>query len=441
MSGKIKKLINCIIRSNAKTNQALVNMTKAKLMLKGINPDSYSFFSEDDLQILEILENFARDAGIEDCIFEENLDNILISYSSKKNVEEAVDEIKSHFTGFDPKLVVFFAASCFEPALISREMRNAFDNAAVMGCSTAGEIISGKMLKDSIVAMALNSKIIADVKIEVIQDIKEENRVPEMISSFENYYGKSIREMDYKEYVGLILFDGLSFAEEKIMEKIGDHTNITFIGGSAADYMQFFSTFVYANGYSYSGSAVVALLKPAVEFDIIKTQSFCELGKKLTPTEVNKEKREVVKFNDMPAVAAYAKSLGVSVSDLEKCFMRNPVGLMIDGEPYVRSPQKIVDDRIVFYCNVSEGMELSLLKSTNIVEDTRNALNDKLQKFGYISGLISFNCILRALELESEGLTCEYVKLFENIPTIGFNSYGEQYIGHINQTATILVFK
>ena len=42
------------------------------------------------------------------------------------------------------------------------------------------------------------------------------------------------------------------------------------------------------------------------------------------------------------------------------------------------------------------------------------------------------------MELKNNGLDKEYGALFENIPTIGFSTYGEAYIGHINQTATML---
>ena len=46
-------------------------------------------------------------------------------------------------------------------------MQAAFPDAAVFGCSTAGEIISGKMLDESVVAMAFNAQAIGDVKIVV----------------------------------------------------------------------------------------------------------------------------------------------------------------------------------------------------------------------------------------------------------------------------------
>ena len=49
--------------------------------------------------------------------------------------------------------------------------------------------------------------------------------------------------------------------------------------------------------------------------------------------------------------------------------------------------------------------------------------------------------ILRALELGQKGQSDDYGELFEGVPTVGLSTYGEQYIGHINQTATMLVFR
>jgi hypothetical protein len=52
-------------------------------------------------------------------------------------------------------------------------------------------------------------------------------------------------------------------------------------------------------------------------------------------------------------------------------------------------------------------------------------------------GLVVFNCILRTLEMKDQGITEAFGKLFTR-PSVGFSTYGEAYIGHINQTATIL---
>lgn len=143
----------------------------------------------------------------------------------------------------------------------------------------------------------------------------------------------------------------------------------------------------------------------------------------------------------MPAVKAYAQAIGIQEDKVTDHFMSHPVGLIADGEIFVRSPQQVKGDSIIFYCNILEGTEVSLLESTNIVEDTKKALNDKIKEMGKISGIINFHCILRTLELEQKNKTKSYGEIFSNIPTIGFSTYGEEYLGHINQTSTMLVFK
>jgi hypothetical protein len=117
-------------------------------------------------------------------------------------------------------------------------------------------------------------------------------------------------------------------------------------------------------------------------------------------------------------------------------FMSNPMGLMVGDEPFVRSPQRVLEDgSMVFYCQIREGTELELLESTDIIADTGKALA------GFHRALIVFNCILRTLQLQEEGQCEAYGALFADSPAVGFNTYGEEYIGHLNQTATMLAFR
>jgi hypothetical protein len=367
--------------------------------------------------------------------------SINIASSSKDTVKEAVEELKGQLGGVNAKLVIFFASTKYDPAAISAQMQASFAGVEVIGCSTAGEIVSGQMLKNAVVAMALDGAAVQDVKVEVVEHLQEQVNVDPAFSAFEKHFGEPVNAMDHGKYVGIVLVDGLSGAEERLIDKVGDLTNVTFIGGSAGDDLKFQATHVYANGRSYSNAALLALLKPGTPFTFIKTQSFCDLGKKLVVTRANEAQREVLEFNGKPAAAAYAEALGTSVSDAPERFMHNPVGLVIEGEPYVRSPQQIKGEKMAFYCGVTEGMELSVLESTNIIDDTAQALAKAKAELGAISGIINFNCILRTLELDSKQLSGEYAALFAQVPTIGFSTYGEQYIGHINQTATMLVLK
>ena len=365
--------------------------------------------------------------------------NIVSANSSKESVAAVVSDLQEQFRNLEAKLVIYYASSRYAPEEISRQMQAAFPAATVFGCSTAGEIASGMMLKNSVVAMGFNQQAIKDVRVEVIEDLNQDSR--SSFDAFERHFGKTMAQMDPKQYVGIILIDGLSTKEELIIDRIGDLTNINFIGGSAGDDLKFAATQVYANGKSYSNAAVLAIMEPATEFACIKTQSFNILPKKLVVTKAHEANREVAEFNDKPAVEAYAEALGIPVKEVADRFMHNPVGLVIDDEPFVRSPQQIKDGSMVFYCAVVEGMELSILESTNIIEDTKKALDDAKSQLGSISGIMNFNCILRTLELEQKQATADYGALFTEVPTTGFSTYGEQYIGHINQTATMLVFK
>ncbi len=367
--------------------------------------------------------------------------HIKTAFSHKNTAEASVNEIAQEFAACDPKMVLFFASTKYAPESICRIMQDAFPAAQVFGCSTAGEIVSGQMLDNAIVAMAFSAEAIKDMNIQVVENLRDDQALNSAFQAFEKHFNTPMYEIDPTEHVGIVLIDGLSGAEEGFIDSVGDLSNVTFIGGSAGDDLKFAATHVYAHGKSYQNAAILALLKPGVDFTFIKTQSFRDLGKTLEVTKADESRREVIEFNGQPAAISYAAEIGTSVEEAPAHFMHNPVGLIIDGEPYVRSPQQIKDSSILFYCGVMEGMELSLLESTDMLDDTQQALEQAREELGDISGIINFNCILRTLELTQKNLTQDYGKLFSSFPTIGFSTYGEQYIGHINQTATMLVFK
>ncbi len=365
---------------------------------------------------------------------------ITTAYSQLNEIDAAIEEIKNKFSGFDAKMILFFASSNFDPERTAAKFKEAFTDSITIGCSTAGEIVSGKMLKNSVVAMGLGHNVIGDLCFRVLQHISSEIEVDQIFGEFEEYYQTPMEQMDFQSYVGLILTDGLSGAEEQIMDRIGDLTNVFFVGASAGDDLKFVSTYVYADGKAYKDASLLVLLKPLAQFDFIKTQSFTKRSEKLVPTKVAESSREVLEFNGIPAAKAYAQALKLSEEEAENRFMANPVGLMIDGEPYVRSPQRYNGNSMIFYCKVVEGMELSVLQSEDIVSDTKAAIEKKRSEMGSISGIINFHCILRTLELEQKEATEAYGKIFSDIPTIGFSTYGESFLGHINQTSTMLIF-
>ncbi len=363
------------------------------------------------------------------------------AYSQKSKIEAVIADIKQQIGTFDARFIQFFSSTKIDPEKISPAMQSAFPKVPMLGCSTSGEIITSKMLDDSIVVMAFGPEIIGECKVEVLQNIDHDSMaVDKAFVSLAGYFKSPMQNLDPDKYLGIVLIDGLSGMEEKINERIGDLTNISFVGGSAGDDLKFNRTFVFANGKAYSNAAVIALIKSKTRFEVLKTQSFVASKKKAVITKADESKRAVLELNNKPANMEYARLVGIKTEKLVDAFATNPLGLVFEKEIYVRSPQRVEDNKVYFYCGIKEGMELSLLEATDIVSDTRKAVEVRLKKAGKLSAIVNFNCILRTLELKAKKQTDDYGQIFSSIPTIGFSTYGESYIGHINQTSVMLLF-
>lgn len=324
-------------------------------------------------------------------------------------------------------------------------MEKAFDKSLVFGCSSAGEKVGEKLMLNSVVALGLTSKIILDAKVEVIENLNQGIDLNPAFDCFSQHFNESTYTMDFDRYLGIVLIDGLSRKEEIIMDKIGNATNISFVGGSAGDYVDFEQTLVYANGKSYDDSAVICLLKlqEGVGFKIINTHSFKPTDTTLVATKVNVAARQVIEFNHQPATQAYADALGVSTGEIHSHFFSQPVGLVLDEDNIlIRSPRHAIGSKMEFSANILEGMEVSVLEAGDIIEETKRVIDKQKQELGgKLAGIISFDCIYRRLEIDDKELVEEYGEIFKGFPSIGLCAYGEINVGFINQTSTMLILE
>jgi hypothetical protein len=122
--------------------------------------------------------------------------------------------------------------------------------------------------------------------------------------------------------------------------------------------------------------------------------------------------------------------------------MTAPLGIMIDNAPWIRSPMRVQPDGgLKFYCQLAEGSEVQVMRSTDLVADTRREIVRVRERLGgKLSGGFAFNCILRRLELDAKNLHKAFLEPFDGLQMAGFHTYGESYLAHINQTLTGLWF-
>lgn len=365
--------------------------------------------------------------------------SVRVAQSTRPTVDAAAADLLTQLGDAPSSLVIYFASPAYPQAELAAALHGVLGAVHTIGCSTSGEIITGALSKKSVVAMALTAEDSGPVAVQLVPDLRDLSALDAAIAAFERQLGAPIRSLDAESHVGIVLMDGMSRGEERFLDALGDRTDLLFVGGSAGDDLGFAETWVSVDGRSSSKGAVLAILQPPRGFEIIKTQSFVEHGAKLVATKVDEAARVVLEFDGMPAADAYADALGTTRDQLAAKFITHPLGLMVDGQPFVRSPMQLTDAGVAFYCAMKTGTTLSVLASTDIVADTRAALSRSA--VAGASGLINFNCILRTLDLEAQGRAKAYGDVFRTIPTVGFSTYGEAYVGHVNQTATMLLLR
>lgn len=344
-----------------------------------------------------------------------------------------------------PAFVIYFAGSAHDHAGLAHDLAASLPGVPMIGCSTAGEVASTTgFLAGSVVAMGFSSTAVRRAAVGAVAPLAAEaGHAGDVLHRLARELGEDARHLDPDRFVGLVLPDGLSRQEEALMDSLGDAApDLIVVGGSAGDDLAFQTTVVTVNGQIVPNGAALALLEMAVPFVVSKSTHFRPTGTTFVATRVDEATRTVYEFDGMPAQQAYAAAIGKTPADLDTTTLAaHPIGLVIGDDAYVRSLQRTGDDgSLVFYSNVLEGSIVSLMTPGDMVATTNAALDDLERHLGTVTGLIAFTCILRWVEAQSAGTAAAlYADVRRRgIPMVGFNTYGEQYLGHINQTVTFL---
>ncbi len=370
--------------------------------------------------------------------------------SFHQGASEAVDELVSGWAleGEAPSLILVFASTKQDPAAIAAELSRRFPGVPMAGCSTTGEMSDGHHSRGSVVATAVVSPEVrwATTRIRGLRNY-EDAQGKEAVERLTSALSMSASDVDPREWVCMLFADGLSLKEEVVAASITEHLQgVPLAGGSAGDDLAFQRTFVIEAGEAMDDAAVLLLAHAPHGCDVLKHQHFLATEQPLVVTRVDAEARRVYEFSGRVARDAYAAALGVAPGDLtgDATFL-HPVVFACEGQLYVRSIQKIEDDgSIVFFCAVEEGMVLDVGGHEEMKPALERDVASFRERFGQADLLISFNCILRALEADKAGAHEELGAVVQGCAkaSVGFDTYGESYNGlHINQTMVAVAFR
>jgi hypothetical protein len=365
--------------------------------------------------------------------------------SFETSTESAIAEVTAGWPrDLSPEVLFVFASTRQDPQGIASALATRYPAAQVVGCTTAGEQLSGEHSNGAVVVSALAATGIrwAATAIDELATFDGVRAEAAVATLFEGV--KLDRStMDPADCFCVLLVDGMCRREETISALVAEALEgVALIGGSAGDDLAFARTQVLFGGAARSDRAVLLMGYAPGRFTVLKHQHYITTPRRLVVTKCDGAERRIHELNGRPALAAYADALGLRPEqvDGDVTFM-NPVTFSCHGQIYVRSIQSVQPDgSIVFYCGVEEGMVLEIGSHREMTDALALDLRRSFPK-GPPAFLVTFNCILRALEakkLAKEQTVGALLKKGADA-SIGFATYGEQLDGmHINQTLVAL---
>ena len=389
----------------------------------------------------------------------------ITSYSTRfnsedkvRNAELAAEDLRKQAAGLKPAQVIFFASIDYDPVRIAAAMRDAFPGAVTLGCSTSGELIDGKLIGGSVVAMLFDADAFDFFDVDVLHRLDASGQrndprklVSDAFAKFGEKLGRPVGALEHDKYVGLAFADGRHYFSEPVLEAVGDMTDVPFVGGMSGDDGKFAYTPLFCNGEMHVDVIILALAKPKGKFRLVKTMGLDILERTLVVTGADEENRLLTHFDGVPAAKAYRESMAEIAGDalvepeaemtFAGTFSKWPLALMVGDEPYLRVAMEVKPDGSLVVLNaVKEGMRFKQSRMADIVDTTAADMKKVREDLGSISAILHINCISRHGKILEEGKVEEFAKLFAGYPSVGFSSHGEIYIAIANQTSTMLVF-
>lgn len=360
-----------------------------------------------------------------------------ISYGKSVHTDpvQAIAELAAQTGNTGKDGLLFYCSSDFDLKALARELARTYDCPTV-GCTSSGHFGPGGFQRSGIVGVAFAG---GDIRLRSYLVTPLSAHAEHVARIADDIHARSKAQPGLNRF-GLLLVDGLSMAEERLVAALYQRVgNLPMIGGSAGDNLKFERTDVFVDGRFLNDAAVFTLFETTHTVATIKTQHFTAGDTDLVITSADPERRIIHEMNGEPAATVYAEAIGWSASALTPAeFSRHPLVLTLGGEAYVRSIQKVNDDlSLSCYCAIDEGLIVSIGNALDPLQTITHAMAELHRSVRDPALVLGCDCILRRLEFEQAEIDHDVSHLMAANLMFGFFTYGEQYNGlHVNQTLT-----
>ena len=400
----------------------------------------------------------------------------LLGFGKKQHAGAGVIALQSTASGianelqkvrFTPTFISAYVSPHIDIDQIAKTLASRFAGVPMMICSTAGELHadSGRLYCptgnrwDHVVVHCFDASLVAAAQVVSVplgcEDLRR-GAVEVALKERVERIGKSIAglrvdmDIDYRNTLAYVLFDGLSASESFFMEALYESGRFPclFVGGSAGGTFDFRNTWLHDGKRKLENHALIAFIKtaPGVRFGVFKSQNFEPAGSSYNVLSASVEQRYVTQVVDRRGhisslVEALCETLKCAPANLEAKLAGYSFAIMVGKELFVRSISQlnIADGKVHFFCDISPGEELLLVRRTELVSNTKKDFSRFMQgKPGNpVAGILN-DCILRRLNNERE--LSDMGRVMSDAAVAGFSTFGEILGLNLNQTLTAIFF-
>lgn len=362
------------------------------------------------------------------------------AWSSARDADEAIAELKGGISGCDAALIAVFVSSNLPYAEIVKSLSAAYPDAKLVGCTTAGSLTPDGYEADGSIVIAFDRSAFS-FETCLLTDLRNYSMAGGG-EAIERSYFHLLRQLEpeRENFFAMLLIDGLSRREEEIAASAyAALDEVPIFGASAGDNLNFDATQIFHDGAVLEDSALVVIGASSRRMEVFKLEHFLPTDRKIVVTDADPDQRLVRTINAEPAAEEYARLVGVSPTDLTpETYAANPLLVRIGGEYHIRAIQKADSDGALhFYCAVDKGVVLTLAHPEDMRDNLVQNMERLSTRLGGLEIAVCFDCILRRLEAERLNIKPDLLDIFSRYSMIGFNTYGEQYrFLHLSQTLT-----
>lgn len=326
--------------------------------------------------------------------------------------------------------------------LLSAKIKGVFPSAVIVGASTVGEILEGKILTYSTLLLFSFFESTSLTLLSYECEPGNEEAVGNRILKDSESLPANTKGM-------LLLSTPVSNDSGKVFNTFTTQTHLNYpiFGGGAGDYVNIKNTLVFDGEQCHrKGVVIVAFAGDHLCIQIATNLGWYPLSKEMTITEI--EEVSIKTIDNKPAISIYEKYLGIKG---DEHFYQNSLEF-----PFLIERNKQVIARSPFFFNAKEG-SIELAADVKVGEkfrigygDPQTIIAESVQLHNKMKcfkpeAIFLFSCICRRFLMQQD-VDFETLPFNEIAPTAGFYTFGEFYSNEsfnslLNSSLVVVGFK